>query len=101
MELLIITAVQSYEEDIKKLLKKHGVKVFSHMDVNGYKELQEESREANWFASDHNEHRSVLFYAFIGSQGVDEVLNAIDSFNKDQDTESHVHAVLLEVKKSI
>lgn len=101
MELLIITAVQSYEGDIKKLLKEHGVKVFSHMDVNGYKELPETSLEANWFASSHNEHRSVLFYAFVDDQGVDDVMNAIADFNKEQDSESHVHAVLLEVKKSI
>ncbi|WP_420317842.1 hypothetical protein [Ekhidna sp.] len=101
MELLIITAVQSYEKDIKRLLKKSEVKAFSHMDVTGYKDLSDQPNDDNWFASSSGEHRSALFYAFVEKSGVDKVLNAIAEFNKDQDSMSHVHAVVVDVKKSI
>lgn len=101
MELLIITAVQAFEEDIKKLLKKSKVMAYSHMDVNGYKDLSEEPQEDNWFASGSGEHKSALFYAFVEKEHVDTVLDAIKSLNDEQDTKSHIHALVLEIKKSI
>jgi hypothetical protein len=100
MELLIVTAVSSYEDDIKKLLKKTGVMAYSHMNVNGYKELPPEEQEGNWFATSVGEHRSALFYAFVEESKVDGVLQAMTDFNNQQDTESHIHAVVVDVKKS-
>ncbi|MEQ9468274.1 MAG: hypothetical protein RLN88_12745 [Ekhidna sp.] len=101
MELLIITAVKAFEEDIKKLLRNNQVKAYSHMDVNGYKDLSEESQEDNWFASGTGEHRSSLFYAFVAKQHVDAVLDAIKKLNDEQESKSHVHALVLDIKKSI
>ncbi|WP_420575487.1 hypothetical protein [Ekhidna sp.] len=101
MELLIITAVQSFEKDVKKLLKENGVKVYSHMDVTGFKDLSDEAQNANWFASDSGEHRSALFYAFVEEAFVDKVLKAIEVLNSTQETSSYVHAAVLNIKKSV
>jgi hypothetical protein len=51
MELLIITAVQLFEKDIKQLLKKSGVSAFSYTNVTGYKDQSDQPMESNWFAS--------------------------------------------------
>lgn len=101
MELLIITAVQAYEKDIKRLLKEHEVNAFSYLGVTGYKDLSAESKDDNWFATSAGEHRSTLFYVFIEEPKVDKVLTAIAGFNKGQDSKSHVHAVSVDVNKSI
>jgi hypothetical protein len=101
MELVIITAVKSYEKDIKKLLKENGVKAFSHLEVTGYKDLSEEPKEDNWFASGVGEHQSALFYAFIEEAFVDGLLAAISAFNNDQESKSYVHAAVLNIKNSI
>ena len=100
MELLIITAVQSFKEDIKQILKSAGVKAYSQMDVTGSRDLHE-SQGANWFASDGGEHKSVLFYAFAQGKYVDEALNAIEELNRNQETHSYVHAAVLEIRKSV
>ena len=101
MELLIITAVQAFEADIKKLLRKNQVKAYSHMDVNGYKDLSGEPQDDNWFASGTGEHKSALFYAFVAKEHVDAVLKAIKALNDEQESQSHIHALVLEIKKSI
>lgn len=101
MELLLITAVQAFEEDIKKLLKKNGVKAYSHMDVTGYKDLSEEGQDDNWFASGVGEHRSALFYAFVEVGSVDQVLEAVNELNNTQETHSYVHAAVLGIKKMV
>ena len=65
MKLLIITAISTFEKDIKKMLKQAEVKTFSYKEVKGYKDISEEALENNWFASEINETESILFYAFV------------------------------------
>lgn len=100
MELLMITAVSSFEEAIKRLLKSQGVKSYSHVKATGYKDLSDESRDDNWFAAGIGEQDSILFYAFVPQSNTDNVLDAIRVLNENQETESYVHAVVLDVKKS-
>ncbi|MEO9482461.1 MAG: hypothetical protein ABJG47_03410 [Ekhidna sp.] len=100
MELIIITAVSQFEKDIKLLLKKSGVNSFSYMDVTGYKDLSDQPMEANWFASDIGEHTSILFYAFVQKELIDEVLELIDKLNDGQETASKIHAAVLDIKKT-
>lgn len=101
MELLIITAVQSFEEDVKQILKKSGVKVYSQTEVTGYKDLTDQPQDENWFGTNGGEHGSVLFYAFMEDKCVDEVLHEIEVLNKTQETYSYVHAAVLEINKSV
>ncbi|NQZ74517.1 MAG: hypothetical protein HRT61_00135 [Ekhidna sp.] len=101
MELLIITAVRSFTEDIKQILKSSGVKVYSTLDVTGYKDLSDLTIDANWFGSDSGEHLSVLFYAFIEERYVTGVLKEIEALNETQETYSYVHAAVIDIKKHV
>lgn len=101
MELLIITAVQSFENEVKKLLKANGVNAYSHVDVTGHKDLSDSSRNTNWFASDSGEDQSMLFYVFVEDEQVDKVLDDIVQLNSLQETASLVHAAVLNIKKSV
>jgi nitrogen regulatory protein PII len=100
MELLIITAVQEFEKDIKYLLKKSGVSAFSYTNVTGYKDQSDQPMESNWFASNIGEYASVLFYAFVKDSLIDEVTSAIDALNASQESLSRVHVAVLDIKKS-
>ena len=99
MELLIITAARAFEKDIKGLLKKAGVKTFSYMDVTGYKDPEGESMSANWFASSIGERQSVLFYAFVPTLIVDEVMLQIRNLNESQESESKIHVAVMDIKR--
>jgi len=99
MELLIITAVQAFEKDIKQLLKKSGVMASSHMEVNGYKEPQDTLQDANWFASSIGEYQSVLFYAFAKHTEVSKVIEAIEGWNNNERSQSSIHFAVLDIQK--
>jgi hypothetical protein len=101
MEMIVITAVQAYQKDIKSILKEKNVDTYSYLDVKGHKSKVSESKEDNWFASNAGEYDSTLFYAFAEAARVDEVLEAIGNFNTKQEVKSHVHAVVMDIKKSI
>lgn len=100
MKLLIITAITMFENDIKELLKKAGVKTFSYREVTGYSDISEQTMNDNWFASEINETESILFYAFVEQEKVKPVLSLVSAFNASQETASKVHVAVLNIEGS-
>ena len=99
MKLLLITAIEEFEKDVKNILKHSGVKAFSYQSVKGFKNNGEEL--GNWFSSDNIEIDSLLFTVFIESRYVDEIYNRVEDFNSRQKTLSHVHIATVQLEKSI
>ena len=81
MKLLIITAVITYEKEIKQLLK--------------------QAIESNSFANEINETASILFYAFVKKENIELFMNSVESFNEKQETFSRVHVAVLNIEKTI
>jgi len=100
MKLLVITAVKEFEKDIKLILKKAQVKSFSYKDVKGFNDNSEDALEANWFATDRQETESVLFYAFVDKEKVDELFGMVKYFNIEQISKSNIHIAVLNIEKS-
>jgi len=100
MKLLMITAIEAFEKDIKFLLKKSSITHFSYTDVKGHRDLSEESVGENWFASDMNESQSIIFYAFVPEEKADNLFNSVKKFNEEQRTSSKVHIVVMNIEKS-
>ena len=100
MKLLIITAVLDFEKDIKAMLKKSHVKTFTYKEVRGFTDLSEEAIESNWFATDMNETESILFYAFVKKENIDQLFDLVKEFNAKQETKSKIHIAVLNIEKS-
>jgi len=100
MKLLMITAIEVFEKDIKFLLKKCSITHFSYTDVKGHRDLTEESVGENWFGGDMNESQSIIFYAFVPKEKADNLFNSVKKFNDEQRTSSKVHVVVLNIEKS-
>jgi nitrogen regulatory protein PII len=99
MKLLVIIAIKEFEKNVKQILKKSGVDIFSFRNVTGYKDITEESIEDNWFASEMNENESVMFYAFVKEENVNIVFDHVDNFNSNQKTLSNIHIAVLNIEK--
>lgn len=100
MKLLIITAINVFEKEVKKILKKSGIKTFSYTDIKGFRDSTEESVENNWFASEMNENNSLMFYSFADKEKTDLLFKYANEFNETQKTLSKIHVVILNVEKS-
>ncbi|HNP18337.1 MAG TPA: hypothetical protein PKL31_07890 [Fulvivirga sp.] len=100
MELLIITATEEYEVEIKKILKESGVNTFSHMPVSGFKNLKDQPKESNWFAKEVGEFKSILFYAFVPKQNVPSIMEQINAFNATNNVLSKIHVAVMAVKET-
>lgn len=99
MKLLLITAVEEFEKEVKNILKNSGVKVFSYQSVKGYKNNKKELE--NWFSLDNIEIDSLLFTVFIESGFVDEIYKRVEEFNSKQKTFSHIHIATVQLEKTI
>lgn len=100
MKLLLITAIEAFEKDIKFLLKKSSITSFSYKDIKGFRNLTNESVEDNWFAGSMTEIQSIIFYAFVEKEKADQLFNDVATFNNQQRTKSKVHVVVLNIEKS-
>jgi late competence protein required for DNA uptake (superfamily II DNA/RNA helicase) len=100
MKLLIITAIRVFEKEIKHILKKSDIKIFSFANINGFRDTTEESVESNWFASEMNQNESILVYAFATQEKTELVFKYANEFNETQKTLSKIHVVVLNVEKS-
>ena len=100
MKLLIITSISEFEKEIKQMLVKANVKNFSYKEVIGYHNTSDEAIGDNWFATEMNENESILFYAFVPSENVEMVFNAINEFNGKQETLSKIHVATVNIEKS-
>lgn len=100
MKLLIITAIKTFDKEVKKILKTSDIKIFSYTDIKGFRDSTEEAVENNWFGSEMNENESLMFYSFAEKEKTDTLFNLVDEFNKKQVTASKIHVVILNVEKS-
>lgn len=101
MKLALITAISEFSEAIKKILKSSGVKVFTYKEVMGYKDVSEDKIESNWFGSEMNETESILFYAFVEENCIEQLIIEIEKFNNEQHSHSKIHLVTLAIDKII
>lgn len=100
MKLLIITAVISFEKDIKEMLKKAHVKTFTYKEVRGFNDISEEAIESNWFSTELNETESILFYAFVKKENINTLFDLFSEFNEKLKTSSKIHVAVLNIEKS-
>jgi nitrogen regulatory protein PII len=100
MKLVIITSSIAFQKDIKTLLKKADVKTYSFREVTGYMDFSDTATPENWFASEVNETESILFYAFVKKENVDQLFKLITEFNTAQESLSHIHIAVLNIEKS-
>lgn len=100
MKLLLITSIREFSKEIKSILKKAEVTHYSYKKVIGFRDASELSIQENWFASEMNESKSILFYAFVKKENVDIVFEKVEAFNKKQESDSTIHIAILNIEKT-
>ncbi|MFC6267778.1 P-II family nitrogen regulator [Frigoriflavimonas asaccharolytica] len=99
MKLLLITAINEFEKEVKDILIKSGAKSFTYGDVKGYKNGTENNVADNWFASSYTEIDSLLFTVFLPAENLENILKKIEEFNTEQETLSKIHVAVLNLEQ--
>src|SRR5690606_36380675 len=98
MKLLIITAVKTFEEKVKKLLTENNVITYSYSSVTGYRDSTQEGVSRNWFATEMNKTESLLFFAYVSAETSQIVSEAIKALNTTCDIHPKVHIAVTPIE---
>lgn len=96
MKLLLITAIEEFENDVINILKHSGVKSFSYQSVKGYR--NDENEMSNWFRKDEIAVNSLLFTVFSECNCIHEIYKSINEFNQKQKTVSQIHIATINLE---
>jgi len=100
IKLLIITAVKSYEEQIKEILKANNVATYSYNNVVGYRDSTLDSVSENWFGTEMNKGESLMFFAFMPEVTSNNLFEDIEKFNEKNDVKTKIHVFIAPIEKS-
>ena len=98
MKLLLVTCIQEYEKEVKRILKHSGVKAFSYHTVSGYSNGTDQNA---WFVAEDFPTESLLFTVFIENQCIDELFESFEYFNSKQSVNTKIHVACLDVNQAI
>ncbi len=99
MKLLVLTAVKSFEKEAVKLFKKAGIIAFSNTDINGFKSDDHENLIDNWFSSSSSKVKSILFFTFSDEKKINTLLNELEVFNQNMESDNPIRAIVLNIEK--
>lgn len=99
MKLLVLTAVKSFEKEAIKLFKKAGITAFSNTDINGFKSDDQENLIDNWFSSSSEKVKSILFFTFSDVNKINILLDELEAFNQNIESDNPIRAIVLNIEK--
>ena len=101
MKLVIVTAVEQFQNDVLKLFKKANIENFSSSDIDGHKKGFSLLMASNWFSDGKGGNESSLFFSFTDDQHIDTLFNLIKEFNTYLKTNNPLKAVVVPIEKFI
>lgn len=101
MKLLLVTAVEQFEEEVIKLFKKAEIENFSGSEIDGYKPPVSLLMKSNWFPKDKGGVESSLFFSFTEDRKIDTLFGLIKEFNINLETNNPIKAVVVPIERSI
>lgn len=101
MKLLIVTVVEVFTEDVKKLFKKVDIQNFSANEIEGFKMVAPKITGENWFSSSRGATQSHMFFSFTKTEKIDKLFPLIEEFNRNLKTRNPIRAVVVPIEKYI
>lgn len=101
MKLVIVTAVEEFQNDILKLFKNANIESFSTSDIDGYKNLPNLLATSSWFPSVKGGSDSHMFFSFTEEEEIERLFHLIADFNSKIKTNNPVRAIVLPIEKFI
>lgn len=102
MKLLIILSVEEHTDEVRKMLARQKVPIYSETEVHGFRTEVYQPDISNWFANNEHGIYSTLFFSIQDEDCVDRVLDEVRSYNEHQieDQPNPLHAYSLNVDQS-
>ena len=101
MKLVLVTAVEEFQEDVLKIFKKANIENFSSSDIDGYKNSPQLLMASNWFSAGKSGNESIMFFSFTNKEKIDDLFKLLEDFNSNLETNNPLKAIVVPVEKFI
>ncbi|MEX2584841.1 MAG: hypothetical protein WD315_00515 [Balneolaceae bacterium] len=103
MKLLIILSIEEFANDVRKILSRQKVPIYSETSVHGFRMDKNQPDITNWFASNEQGAYSTLFFSIQDEGCVERVFEEVKNYNRQSDagTQNPLHAYSLHVDGSV
>lgn len=102
MKLLIILSIEEYADEVRRILARQKVSMYSETEIYGFKADKHQPDIANWFAKGGHGIYSKLFFSIQDESCVSRILDEIKSYKTQREGDSNpIHAFQLEVEKVV
>ena len=101
MKLVLVTAVEEFQEDVLKIFKKANIENFSSSDIDGYKNSPQLLMASNWFSASKSGNESIMFFSFTNKEKIDELFTLLEEFNENLETNNPLKAIVVPVERFI
>lgn len=92
MKLLIILSIAEFENEVRALMTKNNVPVYSETEMYGFHTEKHKPDIRSWFSQADQGIFSTLFFSFQDEATVKRILQEVEAFNNSMDGENPLHA---------
>lgn len=101
MKLVMVTAVEEFQNEVLQLFKKAKIESFSGSEIEGYKNQNDLLATSSWFPSVRGASESVMFFSFTEDENIKLLFELIGSFNQSVETNNPIRAVVIPIEQFI
>ncbi len=103
MKLLIILSIEEYTDDVRRILAKQKVPIYSETQVHGFRTEEYQPDISNWFAKDDHGIYSTLFFSIQNEPCIKKVMEEVKTYNNTQGKgqQNPIHAFQLNVEAAV
>lgn len=100
MKLLIILSIAEFENEVRALMTKNNVPVYSETEMYGFRTEKHKPDIRSWFSQAEQGIFSTLFFSFQNEATVKKILNEVKAFNNSMNDEDDnpLHAYQIAVE---
>jgi len=100
MKLLIILSIAEYANEVRELMVRNNVPVYSETEMYGFRTERHQPDIRSWFSQGDQGIYSTLFFSFQDENTVKNILKEVEKYNKDHDHngDNPLHAYQLAVE---
>ena len=101
MKLLIVTVVEEFQREARRLFKESRIDRFSGSEIDGFKEAPSFLANSSWFPSEKGGAESTLYFSFTEEEKIDAFFELVKEFNNHLETDNPIKAIVVPIERFI
>jgi len=101
MKLLIVTVVEEFQKEARRLFKESHIDRFSGSEIDGFKEAPSFLANSSWFPSEQGGAESTLYFSFTEEEKIDVFFELVKEFNNHLETDNPIKAIVVPIERFI